>query len=406
MKKLFLLLLSFCVCSPIAFAQKSKKQTQFIITANIKGMKDGAKVRLVNHETYHESRTPIAQSVVKNHSFRLVGYVDSPTLCQLQIDDKVKIGKGEYMLESGTDIFVENVPIKVSAAHYDSIPKAYEYNSTPLFKEKNVTITGGSAQRTFAEYRSYIYDLELSAWKCDWEYRSYVFFNNNKNPDEKVVEKLKQALADAQAKVSGANDRFVVAHPSYPVSLWLVQQKLENHFTYSNAQFNSWLSLLKSNTDKKRYSLFVKQVEAAKKFAKGTHYTDFAVLTTDSVTKKLSDYISRKGYTLVDFWASWCGPCRLSIPHVKQIYAKYSRDMLNVISISCDKDNKEWLKAVGEEQMPWVQLVLAKESMKLVKQAYQLSGIPYLLLINDNGELIFASNSSDEMTAELKELLK
>jgi thiol-disulfide isomerase/thioredoxin len=413
-KKYVILLLSALLCGSLSSAQAAPKKkpaaSRFVITGSIKGMKEGAQVRLVKCESYDDSHKPIASGVVKNHAFRIVGRVASPTLCQLQIDDKLlsEIKGGKYMQETGINMFVENVPMRVSALCYDSIPKSYEFSSTPLFREKYVTVTGGYAQKTFAEYRQYIYSAELEAWRNDWNDRKYRFFEGHKESelDTAVLARLTKATLEAQSKVDGANDRFVVAHPDYPISLLLIQRKLENHFTYSVAQFNSWLALLKNNRDTQRYTTFAAQVEAAKKFAKGTRYTDFATEARDSSAHRLSEFVNKEGYTLVDFWASWCGPCRASIPHVKELYKKYDRSKLAIVSVSCDTEKGKWIEAMDEERMPWQQLLLTRDAMKAVRSAYQLSGIPYLLLINRVGELVFATNSSDEMTSVLEKAIE
>lgn len=399
------LLLSFALMS---WGQHSAKRTaQFVITGNIPGMKDGVKVKLINFEN-HNRQQPIATTVVRNHAFRLTGTVNSPMLCQLCIDDKAKLAsKDDYMQESGTVMFVENVPMKVMAAHYDSIPKAYEFGTSPLLKERNVTVSGGNAQMGYNEYRQYIYSTDLAAWKADHACWLYQFGDGIKvNPDEKVMGPLQERASCAQQVLQAANDRFMACHPDYPISLLLCQKKLDNKFTNSNAEYDKWLCVFKDNKDVARYRQFVSQVAAARKYAKGQHYTDFTVQTTDSTQKKLSDYVNSKEYTLIDFWASWCGPCRASIPHVKALNEQYGSTKLGIISISCDKKVPDWKRAMDEEKMPWQQLLLPQQSFKLVAEAYSLSGIPYLLLVNAKGEIVYSSNSSDEMTAFLKKLFK
>src|SRR5574344_327750 len=383
--KHFLIVISvLLIFAETSFAQKNNAKARpqqtvgFVISGNIPGIKNGVKVQLLNKEKV-ESRTFLASGVTKGTSFRLVGRVSSPTLCQLQILDRIPKDKEDYAKQTGIDMFVENVKMTVSAAHYDSIPLDWDTYSIPLRKEMNVTVTGGVAEKQFQEYRRYIHDAELNA---------------------------KQNAANiAQEKLNAANDKFMSAHPTYPISLWLAQQKLEQHFVYPASQFDQWIAMFKDNIDTARYQSYVAAANAAKKFAQGTRYTDFDVVTPDSVTKKLSDFITKGNYTLVDFWASWCGACLISIFHVKEMYSNYGKDRLNIVSVSCDQSKKDWYKAMDEEKMPWQQLVLPRESMKIVREAYQLSGMPYLLLINPQGELVYAANSSDEVGALLKKIM-
>lgn len=89
---------------------------------------------------------------------------------------------------------------------------------------------------------------------------------------------------------------------------------------------------------------------------------------------------------LIDFWASWCGPCRAEIPHLKKVYEKYSRNDVEFLSVSIDKGESEWKKALSQENMPWTQ-VLAPKSGSEVSILYQFSGIPFLVIIDKEGKI-------------------
>lgn len=98
----------------------------------------------------------------------------------------------------------------------------------------------------------------------------------------------------------------------------------------------------------------------------------------------VADYKGK--YLLIDFWASWCGPCRSAIPKVKDLYAKYKEKGFEVLSISIDKDEKAWRKAMVEEGMPWAQS-LSPDINKTMDQ-FLFSGIPTLYLVNREGKIV------------------
>ncbi|MGX5820932.1 TlpA family protein disulfide reductase [Chitinophaga lutea] len=109
-------------------------------------------------------------------------------------------------------------------------------------------------------------------------------------------------------------------------------------------------------------------------------------------------------YVLVDFWASWCGPCRAAIPKVKELYEQYKAKGLEVVSVSIDTDKNAWRKAMADEKMPWEQL-LSDNKDKTMEQ-FQFSGIPTLYLIDREGKIVTKfTGYSPEAEAEVKTLI-
>ncbi|WP_173003012.1 TlpA disulfide reductase family protein [Chitinophaga sp. SYP-B3965] len=102
---------------------------------------------------------------------------------------------------------------------------------------------------------------------------------------------------------------------------------------------------------------------------------------------KLQGLEQYKGkYVLIDFWASWCGPCRQAIPKVKELYAQYKDKGLEVVSISIDTDKGAWRKAMADEKMSWMQL-LSDDKEKTMAE-FQFSGIPTMYMIDPQGKII------------------
>ena len=110
-------------------------------------------------------------------------------------------------------------------------------------------------------------------------------------------------------------------------------------------------------------------------------------------------------YLLIDFWASWCGPCRAAIPKVKQLYSEYKDKGLDVLSVSIDDDKAAWKKAMKEENMPWEQL-LSPDKYKTMEQ-FQFSGIPTIYLIDPSGRIIKSyTGYGPDSEKEIKLILK
>jgi len=98
-------------------------------------------------------------------------------------------------------------------------------------------------------------------------------------------------------------------------------------------------------------------------------------------------------YVLIDFWASWCGPCRISFPRLRSVYQQLKGQNFEIINISIDAKLDDWKKAVKEENNPWPQL---HDKTNLSKSAFFVSGIPTAYLIDPDGKIVFSSVGSDE----------
>lgn len=118
------------------------------------------------------------------------------------------------------------------------------------------------------------------------------------------------------------------------------------------------------------------------------------------------DINSFKGkYLLVDFWASWCGPCRKAIPSIKELYSQYKAKGFEVLSVSVDTDNAAWRKAMADENMPWTQ-VLSPNKEKTLHE-FMIVGIPTLYLINREGAIIEKyTGFSAKLKGQLDEIFK
>lgn len=120
---------------------------------------------------------------------------------------------------------------------------------------------------------------------------------------------------------------------------------------------------------------------------------------------KLQGLEQYKGkYLLIDFWASWCGPCRQAIPKVKELYSQYHDKGFDVLSISIDADKSAWRKAMKDENMPWEQL-LSPDMDKTMEQ-FQFSGIPTMYFIDPDGKIIKSyTGYGPDTEAEIKSIL-
>ena len=140
--------------------------------------------------------------------------------------------------------------------------------------------------------------------------------------------------------------------------------------------------------------------------AKGAELIDFEMNDIQGKAHRLSDYVGKGKYTLVDFWASWCGPCRQEMPNVKACYEKYKDKGFQVVGISFDSDQQAWEKGVKDLGITWPQLSDLKGWGNKASNLYNIKSIPATILFSPDGKVIASGLRGEELEATLAELLE
>ncbi len=135
-------------------------------------------------------------------------------------------------------------------------------------------------------------------------------------------------------------------------------------------------------------------------------YADFSLPSLDGKMVKLSEVVAKNKITMIDFWASWCGPCRGEMPNVVEAYKKFHGKGLEIVGVSLDERKEDWADAVKEMGMTWLQLSDLKGWECSAARLYHVQGIPACLLINQKGEIVGNDLRGEELHNRLAELLK
>ena len=148
----------------------------------------------------------------------------------------------------------------------------------------------------------------------------------------------------------------------------------------------------------------VNRFETLKKVAVGQPFIDFEMENMDGKMQKLSDYVGKGNYVLIDFWASWCGPCRAEMPNVVKAYKEFHKQGFEIVGISLDNKKEAWVGAVKEMKMPWPQLSDLKGWKCEGAAIYAVNSIPQTILVDPQGIIIAKNLRGDELEAKLAEV--
>ena len=150
----------------------------------------------------------------------------------------------------------------------------------------------------------------------------------------------------------------------------------------------------------------IKNLELKEKTLVGKPFTDFEMPTPDGSTLKLSDVVSKHKYTLIDYWATWCAPCRKEMPHVIEAYNEYGQKGLAIIGISLDNHADKWKAAIKEWKMPWLHMSDLKGWKCEGATLYCVHAVPATVIIAQDGTIVARDLRGEALMAKLAELMK
>lgn len=232
------------------------------------------------------------------------------------------------------------------------------------------------------------------------------------DPKEEGVKAKRDSISDLYDKEMDAFNKYLkdnfAAHSGDILGAMYLKQIVKQH-AMTPDEILVAIPLLPADEQASEEIMQIKEkAEIASKTAEGQPYVDFEMKDMKGNPVKLSDFVKPGQVTIIDFWASWCGPCRRAMPGLVKLYKKYKRKGFEIVGVSLDspKSEKAWHETTKKLKMTWPQMSDLKRWDCVARPIYDFNSIPFMVIVDKEGKIAARGlHDMGEIEAKVKELL-
>lgn len=355
-----------------------KQDTTFSISGKVIGIEDG-KAFVVTKALSSKKRDTIAVGELKNGNLSIVGHTEVPKLAHIKFEKNPDFNNFEMVLEN--EIYSVEANIDIS---YFPIILGGNYHQN-IFRSKNLdqNYYGYLIHHSYYNLNYTLFENQNDTVRSQEQaVKSRAVWRQAYQRSRQVSKALFASTDDALLKA------LILEDKGFPIFMKDLNQSIIDDICADLEQYPFHKEII--STLYKEYS---ERNQAVERTAKGQKFVDFAAFDKENNPVKLSEVVKKNKVVMLEFWASWCGPCRAEIPNLKKAYQKYKKHGFEIYSISIDTKIEDWHKLIKEEQLPWVSCI-QKIGTKEVEKKYGITGVPASYLIHKDGTIL---NSGREL---------
>lgn len=365
------------------------KNPSYTITGQIKGLSDGVHVQLI--PVSHDKEKPLCDTTVVDGKFVFKGNIEEPRAMMLVV--KGAYGYLPLMLEN-TDMRIEG-EVSMDGSK-DS--KVYDFagvtvKGSPLTDHYNQLLSVRDTLDEMYRKKNEQFGHIMAVHQKAYMEKNQARLDSIVKTDE--FKAMKQADSIFFETVKSKYQRVILDNRD---SFWgpLMMISLMSYF---DKEQEAWYYAFSKDVKESYYGRKVKD-ELFPVGKEGTKVENFTVKNSKGEAVTLFDLCKGKKYILIDFWASWCNPCRKEIPNLKKLYAAYSGKGFQIVSVSIDTDSAAWEKALKEEKLEWPNFL----DTEGVATLYNVKFVPTMYLIDANGIILAENLRGEQLAAKIAEL--